>query len=92
MITVSLVMELSFIAFASSKEVSCSIKIDDVELNLVVSAHLLNVYFRGEMIWAEKLDTPDSNFGVESCSTIYAIMNSILSGLEWKNTYNHIHL
>jgi len=88
MITVSLVNELQFIAATHEKSVDCDLYIGEIGLSLIVFPNLLVVSFNNEEIWREKLATADSNFGVESCTTIYQIMSEILSGkADWRSRH-----
>ena len=88
MITVSLINELQFIAASFSETVFTTLKIGAVIVNLEVSTNLAVIKFQSQEIWREKIATADSNFGVESCTTIYQIMSEILSGkTDWRSRY-----
>jgi len=88
MITVSLINELQFIAASFSETVCATLKIGAVIVDLEVSANLVVVKFQSQEIWREKLATADSNFGVESCTTIYQIMSEILNRkTDWKSRH-----
>lgn len=91
MITVSLVYELQFIAASLGEPFWCDLRfIPGGTIQLNVFPNLLYVHYNGELIWKEKLATPDSNFGIESCTTIYQIINEIRAGnADWKSKYKH---
>ena len=68
----------------------CNLLFTGEKIELNVYPNLLKVVYRGQEIWVEKLATPDSNFGVESCTSIYQIINEIKAGnADWRSKYKH---
>ena len=92
MLTVSFVNEIQFIAKHFNVPVSVDLKLGQSEpLNLALDNDVLSIKFFGELIWEEKVVGVGSNFGVESCDTIYRIMQMVAAGDNtWKEKYPHI--
>lgn len=83
MITTSLIRELDFIATYTKAPVSCQLKIGEVsEVGIKVDKGILELEYKSNKIWREGL-SQSSNFGVESCDTIYQIMEAIDNGDDW---------
>jgi hypothetical protein len=83
MITTSLIKELEFISSYTNSPVFTSLKIGKVaEIGIKIEKSILELEYKSHTIWREGLSEVE-NFGVESCDTIYQIMEAIDKGEKW---------
>lgn len=100
MITVGLVKELYFISKVLKETYCLSVFPQDSNGSLLNNLKLvlnitpegeLTVWYKGIIIWKEKVDGDDSFFGVESCDTISRIIACINNkDFSWKEKYPYI--
>lgn len=87
MITIGLVKELHFIAATFNHGIHSIIRATqfvnhDIHIKVSPDGKLEVEYFDFK-IWQETIDGPTSMFGVESCDTIFKIINCIDNGVDW---------
>jgi|TARA_R110000765_G_scaffold44203_1_gene91807 hypothetical protein len=83
MITTSLIRELEFISKNTRSPVCARLRIGKIpELIVKVDKGILELEYKGNNIWTEGLSDAE-NFGVESCDTIYQIIEAIDKDQDW---------
>ena len=87
MITVGLVQEISFISkfFETPMYLKIATPKASGVLNVILKDEYLELIYKQNKIWKEKVSGAESMFGIESCETILKIISLIDSNDErWK--------
>jgi hypothetical protein len=88
MITVGLVQELAFVSHFLKTPVYLKMATEKNSgvLNIILKDQYLELVYKQNKIWKEKVLSPESMFGIESCETILKIISLIDAENEkWKN-------
>jgi hypothetical protein len=87
MITVGVVRELAYMSGYVGVEVCTSIDVSGKIIGLRVSENYVKISYQGQKIWEENIYGEGNWFGIESCDTIYRIMECIDKGEPWQKEH-----
>jgi len=87
MITVGVVRELAYMSQYVGGPLYVAIDIGNQKLSLNVSENDVRISYQGQKIWEENIYGEGNWFGVESCDTIFRIMECIDKGEPWREKH-----
>lgn len=87
MITVGVIRELAYMSGYVKNEVYAAIDVDGKNIGVKASENYVKISYQGQQIWEENIYGDGNWFGIESCDTIYRIMECIDKGEPWREKH-----
>jgi len=87
MITVGVVRELEFMAKAVESDMYVVIEVAGKNISMKIWDNNVIINYQGQQIWEENIYGEGNWFGIESCDSIFKIINCIDKGESWREEY-----